>query len=565
MDFISYINNAALLLVFSLLSINIQSRWLKREPGKSIALGCLYGLSTALAMNIPMVLQPGVFFDGRSVILSLAGLFTSNVTTVIACLIAAVVRVFIGGPGVFTGVGSVIISGLWGIIFRRIVEKKQIQLGLKHLFIFGFINHLVLVGWFFTLPFEIALGVIQNVAVPYLTVFPLATMLIGRFMQEQQQRVITEKNLEASEKRYRDLVDTLNEGVWSVDKNAVTTFINPKMAEMLGYDVKQIIGKSIYDFISKNDRAEFDAIQERRQKGIKEQFELELFCKDGSKLFTLVGITSLFDEDGEYAGLLAGVQDITALKMTQEKLAEQSRHLEDMVEERTRDLKDAQALLIKAEKMATLGELAGSVGHELRNPLAVISNSAYLLKTILVNGDQQVKDYIRMIEKETHDASRIINDLLDYSRIQSYPKEAIDLSELVTGILDRQEFPDNIKIENYIAKNLPSVKANDQQLEQVFINIISNAIEAMPDGGILKLTSRKGKQKLTISIADAGIGISKKDIKRIFEPLFTTKPRGVGLGLSITSKLAELNNIKIRVKSVVGKGSTFSLDFSILA
>ena len=99
MDFISYINNAALLLLLSLLSINIQSRWVKPEPGKSIVLGCLYGLSAALAMNIPMVLQPGVIFDGRSVVLSLAGLFTGNFTTAIACLIAAVVRINIGGPG----------------------------------------------------------------------------------------------------------------------------------------------------------------------------------------------------------------------------------------------------------------------------------------------------------------------------------------------------------------------------------------------------------------------------------------------------------------------------------
>ena len=193
MDFILFINNAALLIVMGLLSINIQTRWLKHGLLKSIVLGCLYGLSAVLAMHNPMELQPGVIFDGRSVIISLAGLFTDNITTTIACLIAAAARVDIGGQGVFTGVGSVIISGLWGIIFRRIIEDRHLQLDLKKLFVFGLINHVILVGWFFTLPLKIALLIIRVVALPYVTVFPLTTTLIGGFMQGEQQRLIVEK------------------------------------------------------------------------------------------------------------------------------------------------------------------------------------------------------------------------------------------------------------------------------------------------------------------------------------------------------------------------------------
>ena len=114
-----------------------------------------------------------------------------------------------------------------------------------------------------------------------------------------------------------------------------------------------------------------------------------------------VSFTHIFDDKGEYSGLLAGVQDITALKKSQARLKEQSRRLEEIVEERTRDLKDAQEQLIKAEKLASMGELAGNVGHELRNPLAVISNSIYLLKTLLPDAGQQVEDYLQMIDKET--------------------------------------------------------------------------------------------------------------------------------------------------------------------
>lgn len=443
MDFLAFINNAALLLTLSMLSSNIQHTWLKKEPIRSIVLGAVYGLFSVIAMSNPMELQPGVFFDGRSVILSLAGLFSGNLTTAIACLIAAAARFYFGGQGVFTGIGSVIISGLVGIVFRRIVEKREIRLNFPNLFMFGLVVHSILVLWFFTFPLDIALSIIRNVALPYLIVFPLATMLIGGYMEEQMQRLIIARNLAVSEKRLRELASTL----------------------------------------------------------------------------------------------------------------------EEKVEKRTRALKDTQEQLVKAEKMAALGEMAGSVGHELRNPLAVISNTIYLLRNRPSNMDEQMREYISMIEKETLDASRIIIDLLDYSRIQSVPKEEVNISALLTDVLGKQTIPENIALENNVKENLPSVNGNPQQLGQILTNLISNAVEAMPEGGTLKLSSSQRKEALLIHVEDTGRGIPQSDLKKIFEPLYTTKTRGVGLGLAITNRLAELNGISIRVKSRIGIGTEFSLVF----
>ena len=561
MNFFTFIDNAALLLALSLLSSSIQFRWLKQEPARGIALGFLYGIFALMAMTNPMELQPGIFFDGRSVILSLAGLFAGNITTAIACVIAAAGRLYFGGQGVFTGIGSIIISGLSGIIFRRIVAKKAIQLNLGWLFIFGFCVHLALVLWFFTLPIEIALSIIKNVALPYLVVFPLATMLIGGFMVEQEQRLATEKNLSESEKRFRDLVNTLNEGVWEVDIELITTFVNPRMAEMLGYQPEEMIGMPFIGYIPENRHDFVQDLTEHRKKGIHEQYELEFLRKDGSVMTALVGATPILGEHGEYCGSLAGVQDITELKRAQNKLADQSRLLEKKVDERTRDLKDAQKQLLKAEKMAALGELAGSVGHELRNPLAVIMNSTYLLINKINKADQQTRDYIAMIEKETLNASRIINDLLDYSRIRPTQKEQVNLARLVAGLLEKQPIPENVSVENKMAENIPDVNVNPQQFEQIFDNLISNAIEAMPEGGTLTLKSSVKKNKVIIDVSDTGVGITRKNLNRIFEPLFTTKSRGIGLGLAITAKLAGLNDIAIRVKSQVGKGTTFTLEF----
>ncbi len=561
MDFFKFIDNAALMLVMSLLSINIQLKWFKQENSRNIIQGVLYGLSAVMAMKIPMVLQPGVIFDSRSVILSLGGLFTGGITTTIACSIAAIARILIGGPGMFTGVGSVVISGLAGLFFRKMVNDKNLSLNMGWLFLFGFLLHLILVAWFFTFPIEIALSIVKNVALPYLTVFPLATMLIGGFMSAQQQRLITEANLAKSEKRYRDLIDTLNEGVWEADKDMINTYVNPKMADMLGYRLQEMVGKSVHDFIDKTDFPTMEKISENRRKGIAEQYEFRLKRKDGSLVPVQLGVRPLQDELGRFSGSLAGVQDISLQKKAQADLAEQSRHLEDMVEKRTRDLKEAQLQLIKAEKMAALGEIAGSVGHELRNPLAVISNSVYLLKTALPNTNVTVREYLQMVETETHNASRIINDLLDYSRIQPTAKEMVNLPVLISNLLAKHGVLPGVQVENKIPDDLPAVNVNPQQVEQIFMNLISNAGEAMPEGGKISLQSILKKNLLSISVSDTGVGIPQKYIRKIFETLFTTKTRGIGLGLAITQKLADLNNIKIHVKSKVGQGTTFTLDF----
>ena len=565
MNFIKFIDNAALLLMLSILSNNIQLRWLKREPLQSLALGLLYGLVAVMAMSIPMELQPGVIFDGRSVVLGLAGLFTGSLTTLIACVIAVLWRVQIGGAGVFTGIGSIVISGLAGIVYSRLVRKKGMHLTHGRLFLFGLSLHAILALWFFTFPREIAVQIVQQVFVPYLVVFPLATMLIGSFIEEQRRRAQVEKDLEKSEKRYRDLVSTLNEGVWEADVNMVTTFVNPKITEMLGYTTEEMVGRSVFDFIPPETTEIMQNYHFRREQGISEQYEFKLVRKDGSTMNVQMAVTPLLNEEGKFRGSLAGIQDITTLKTVQAELAEQSRHLEDLVEERTADLKDAQAQLIRAEKLATLGELAGGVGHELRNPLAVISNAVYLLRNSLPKSAPDLMEYIEIIETENRNASSIINDLLDYSRIQPTEKEPTVLPALVADLLVKLPIPENVVVENQLKEDLPVIEVNGKQVELIFTNLITNAVEAMPEGGRLKISSHLRGDRLTIAFADTGVGISRSNLKKIFEPLFTTKPRGVGLGLAITSRLAELNDIKIRVKSREGQGTTFSLDFLIVA
>lgn len=208
--------------------------------------------------------------------------------------------------------------------------------------------------------------------------------------------------------------------------------------------------------------------------------------------------------------------------------------------------------------MITLGELAGSVGHELRNPLAVIRNSVYLLKSASTD-EAKRREYINLIEQETVNASRIITDLLDYSHIQPMKPIACIAADIIDEVLERNGPPKNVKMDLNVPRSLPKLLVNPQQIQQIMANLVNNAYEAMPQGGKLKITAASKDGMVAIDFTDNGPGIAKKDIPRLFEPLFTTKPRGIGLGLAISRRLADLNHAEIQLKSKLREGTTFTV------
>jgi len=553
-----FVNNAALLLALSILSSYLRYRWFKEFRVKELVLGALYGLFTVVAMLMPMTLTPGVFFDGRSIILGLGGLFESPLVVMVAAVMGSAYRIYLGGAGTFTGVGSIIISAGMGMLFRRMVERKKIHLNPWTLFTFGFSIHASLVLWFFTFPLELALKVIQSIAVPYLVVFSITTMLMGLFTLSQQQRISIEHQLAESEKKYRQLVDLMLEGLWMSDNDGITAFVNPAIAAMLGYEPQEMIGQPVQKFIKKSLWKKLEKNFARRKQGFKDKYDFEYLRKDGTTLLAAVATTPVFDEKGEFSGALAAIQDITERQTAERQLARQAKHLEEMVEERTQDLREAQEQLIKAEKMVTLGELAGSVGHELRNPLAVIRNLVYLLKTASTDKTKH-NEYIDLIEQETVNASRIITDLLDYSHIQPLKPLACDAADIVNDVLERNKPPENVSVRVDVPRDLPKIRVNPQQIGQIMANLVLNAYEAMPQGGSLDISAASNEGRIAINLKDTGKGISKKELVKIFEPLFTTKPRGIGLGLAISRRLADLNHAEIQVHSRIKGGTVFTL------
>lgn len=227
------------------------------------------------------------------------------------------------------------------------------------------------------------------------------------------------------------------------------------------------------------------------------------------------------------------------------------------------DLKETQDKLIRSEKLAVVGQLASSVGHDLRNPLGVIGNSIYYLNMKLKGGDEKVKKHLNILQNEIMRSNQIITDLLDFSRMEQISLAESDVNSLIKKELKRTKLPENIALKTGMDENLPEILIDSDQIKRVFSNIVINAVQAMPKGGKLTINTKTQGEFMEISFIDTGEGIAKENIKKIFDPLFTTKTKGIGLGLAIVNNIVERHNGKIEVKSKVGEGTTFTIKLPV--
>lgn len=244
-------------------------------------------------------------------------------------------------------------------------------------------------------------------------------------------------------------------------------------------------------------------------------------------------------------GVLGAAFDTMALGVRDSR-----QRLEDEVDARTtalnttlNQLRDAQEALVRREKLATLGQLASSVGHELRNPLGVISNAAYYLELVVPEPGPVVVEYLGIIRRQVETSTKIINDLLDFSRVVRADRHPLSLHALVDAQLRELSVPPGITVEHDVPETLPAVLADPVHVGQVVHNLVTNAVQAVgPAGGTVRVTATaNGERTARIEVRDSGPGVDPAMHEKIFEPLFTTKARGIGLGLAVSRSLVVAN------------------------
>jgi signal transduction histidine kinase/CheY-like chemotaxis protein len=280
------------------------------------------------------------------------------------------------------------------------------------------------------------------------------------------------------------------------------------------------------------------------------------------------------------------------LEQAKAELERWSEELEIKVEERTEELKEAQERLLRAQRLAAIGQLGASVCHELGNPLGVINNSVYYLKTMLRDVDGRGKKHLEIMNVEIARAKKITRDLLSLTEGKEPALQKIQINTIVQDTLSRTPGLDKVAVITKLREDLPPLMADPGQIEQVFTNLILNAVQAMtssnlraepirlsssqaqaegsdfgelsravetPDGAKLEIATRVEDGFMVTEFKDNGCGIPDENLEKIFELLFSTKVRGIGLGLPLSKKIVEAHGGSIEVESEIGRGSTFTV------
>jgi PAS domain S-box-containing protein len=226
-----------------------------------------------------------------------------------------------------------------------------------------------------------------------------------------------------------------------------------------------------------------------------------------------------------------------------------------------KNLREAREQIARKEKFSVMGQLAGRVGHELRNPLAVMGSALNLLVASGAGAEGSSKEYLEAIRREIDNSERILSDLLDFARTKAPRPRSIKASELIELAFARCPVPAGIEVALELREDLRPLFVDAFQACQVIQNLVTNGMQAMPNGGKLTVAARDAaeapEKEVEISVADTGVGISPDDMGKLFQPLFTTKEKGVGLGLAICKDLVEANGGTIGVESEVGRGTVF--------
>lgn len=335
------------------------------------------------------------------------------------------------------------------------------------------------------------------------------------------------------------IIDGMSDGVIVLDEQNHIVDLNTAAQKLAGYTDRDAVGKPVEQILTfwPNPLEYLPGMNDIGK-------EMAL----GNRIYDM-RISPLFDWRGRLSCQIVVLRDITELRRHSEQL-------EELVEERTKELKEA-------ERLATIGKLAAMVGHDLRNPLTGIAGATYYLKEKLGQKiDKKMTEMLEIIEKDIEYSNKIINDLLDYSKKIQLELKETTLRTIVSEALSLVKIPENIQVIN-ASRNKPMVKVDVEKVKRVFVNIIKNAVDAMPEGGKITIKSKETNVNLGISFTDTGTGISDEVMRKLGEPLFTTKARGMGFGLAICKRMVEAHGGSISIKSTVGRGVTVTVTIPV--
>ena len=556
---VEFAKAVALLLALCLLHGLIARRWKRGELVGQILSGTLFGGICVIGMMTPIEVTPGVIFDARSVILSMAGLFGGPVVGGIAAVIAGGYRLWLGGGGVLVGVSVVACCVLLGLAYRYACQRGWLRTGFWQLLAFGFLVHLFEVYLFTFLPEEVVAKVMENVAVPLILTFAPATALLGMLLQSTEQQLRTARSLAESEARFRDVAEISGDWIWEMDSDLRFTFVSPRFFQLYPFETGSIIGKSREDLAkSMRDKEGLRThLESLRRREAFRDFEYVVTERGGEVKYASISGKPVFNASNEFCGYRGTGSDITARKLAEAEIVAS---------------REAAVLANRAKS-----EFLANMSHELRTPLnSILGYSEMLINEIYgPMGHPKYAEYASAINVSGGYLFNIISDILDISKIEAgeatVEEVEVDVGEAIrSGIamVEVRAQQKALEIEENIPASLPSLCADARHVKQIVLNLLSNAVKFTPKGGRLAVNARLTEDSaIEISVADTGIGIRTKDISRVLQPFtqvaesHNRSHEGTGLGLPICNSLMDLHGGSLEIQSEVGIGTIATVSF----
>lgn len=348
-------------------------------------------------------------------------------------------------------------------------------------------------------------------------------------------------DLKASETKYRLMFETSQDAIIIIDGQETVKDINSAGINLFGFmDRAEALSMETFYQIFFDTREAITFTRTLKEKGFVKDLEVEMVNRMGSIMTIMVSATARRGDTGAFAGITAMFRDVTEMRRMDKHLAQ-------------------------TEKLASVGQLASGVAHEINNPLGVIQCYANLIAKSQAS-DSQILSDVGIIRKHTDQCRSVVEALLNFSRAAEPRLEKTDINtctEEVVAVLGLQLTKQKFTIERHFDQHLPRITVDGNKIKQVLMNLLINASQAMPDGGSIRVetTLTDNDRYLSVIISDSGQGIPKENIPKIFDPFYTTKgpEKGTGLGLSVSYGIVQQHGGQISVDSTPGRGSTFTV------
>ena len=543
---LSLIQNFALLVALAALYQRIGARVQQSTTQYRILSGLLFGAVALVGMATPVRFLPGIIFDGRSIILTVAGVFGGPVVAGVAAAVCASYRLVLGGAGVFMGLVVIAESALLSVACETLRRRRKWPRGTRFFLAVGVLVHFVMLAAIGALPGQAGREVLKSIGPAILILYPLATVFVCLLFQDFEEQARNRVALGASDARYRELFRAHPLPMFAYDIETLRFLtVNDTTVERYGYSRAELLAMTVRDIHPAEDIARLEAsvALSRGRSGFEESRGWRHRARDG-RIFEVEISSHDITFEGR-AGRVVIAHDVSERRQIEMQLRE-------------------------AQKIEAVGTLAGGIAHDFNNLLQAMLSAVQTARIQIANltvippaSSTTLGRTLVEIQGQVQRGAQLTRQLLFFSRQTPAQWQHLDLGALIAEHCSmlRRVLPETITLHLETDGTPAPVEGDPGQLGQVLTNLVVNARDAMPAGGTLVVAAARHGSEVTLEVRDTGTGIPPEVRERIFDPFFTTKPlgQGTGLGLAVVWGIVKEHKGRVEVDSELGEGSRFMI------